>query len=155
MAAILPACLLFVAASAAAEYAYVDTNHDGYVSSGEHEVYARALFDEMDGQPGDDKLTVAEIMAHEAMFTSHIFTTGNMLGPSDISTKEKIRRLDANQDGMVSQTEYTVAAAAWFQHRDLNNDGVLSLDEYDAGPAPPPAPPEPPKDETSPPAEEQ
>lgn len=135
--------LMFVFASVAAEYAYLDSNHDGYVSSGEHEVYARALFDEMDGQPGDDRLTVAEIMAHEATFTSHIFTTSNMLGPAEISTKEKIRRLDANQDGVVSQTEYSVAAAAWFQHRDLNNDGVLTLDEYDGGP-PPPAPPAPP-----------
>jgi hypothetical protein len=132
--------LLFLFASVAAEYAYLDTNHDGYVSSGEHEVYARALFDEMDGQPGDDKLTVAEIMAHEQTFVSHVFTTSNMLGPAEISTKEKIRRLDANQDGMVSQTEYTVGAAAWFQHRDLNNDGVLTLDEYDAGPEPAPSP---------------
>jgi hypothetical protein len=133
--------LLLLFSSVAAEYAYLDSNHDGYVSSGEHEVYARALFDEMDGQPGDDKLTVAEIMAHEAVFVSHVFTTSNLLGPAEISTKEKIRRLDTNQDGAVSQTEYTAGAAAWFQHRDLNNDGVLTLDEYDAGPAPAPAPP--------------
>jgi hypothetical protein len=156
MAALVPISLLLAFGSVAAEYAYLDSNHDGYVSSGEHEVYARALFDEMDGQPGDDRLTVAEIMAHEATFVSHVFTTSNLLGPAEISTKEKIRRLDANQDGMVSQTEYTAGAAAWCQHRDLDNDGVLTLDEYDAGPpapaapaapAAPPAPDEPPPEE--------
>jgi len=120
----------------AAEYAYLDSNHDGYVSSGEHEVYARQLFDEMDGAAGDDKLTVKEIMANEAKFLSHIFTTGNILGPADIDTREKIRRIDANQDGMVSQSEYMNAAAAWFQHHDSNNDGVLTQDEYGAA-APP------------------
>ena len=133
------ACLLLAfaplaqAMDAAAEYAFVDSNHDGYVSSGEHEVYARMLFDEMDGQPGDDKLTVKEIMANEAKFVSHVFTTSNMLGPAEIGTDEKIRRLDTNQDGVVSQTEYSNGAAAWFQHRDLNNDGVLTLQEYGPG----------------------
>ena len=146
------ALLLFALAPAAsamdsaAEYAFVDTNHDSYVSSGEHEVYARMLFDEMDGQPGDDRLTVREIMANEAKFTSHVFTTGNILGPAEIDTREKIRRMDANQDGVVSQTEFMNAAAAWFQHRDLNNDGVLTFEEYETAPAPPPAPaPEPPQ----------
>ena len=116
-----------------AEFAFVDTNHDGYVSSSEHEVYTRMLFDEMDGQPGDDRLTVDEIMANEQKFVRHVFTTGNILGPAQLTTKEKIQRLDANQDGVISQTEHANGAAAKFQHMDINNNGVLTWEEFDAG----------------------
>jgi Ca2+-binding EF-hand superfamily protein len=117
-----------------AEFEFVDSNHDGRISSGEHEVYARMLFDEMDGEPDDDRLTVREIMANESKFVRHVFTTGNMLGPAEIGTTEKIRRLDANQDGVISQTEHAAGAAALFQHLDLNNNGELSPEEFDSGP---------------------
>jgi hypothetical protein len=117
----------------AAEFAAVDTNDDGRISSGEHEVYARRLFDEMDGEPDDDKLTRAEIMANESKFIRHVFTTGNILGPADLSTAEKIQRLDTNGDGVISQTEHATGAAAKFIKMDLNNNGELSAEEFDAG----------------------
>ena len=132
-------CLLLLAATPAAalrtsaEFEFVDSNDDGRVSSGEHEVYARKVFDEIDGWPGDDKLTLAEIMANEEKFVRHVFTTGNILGPAELTTAEKIQRLDANQDGTVSQTEHAVGAAAKFQHMDSNNNGELSPEEFDAG----------------------
>jgi len=129
---LLPSAAL--ASRTSAEFALIDTNDDGRVSSSEHEVYARQIFDEIDGEPGDDKLTVAEIMADESKFTRHVFTTGNMLGPAVLDTAEKIRRLDVNQDGVVSQTEHANGAAALFQHLDLNNNGELSPGEFDAGP---------------------
>ena len=116
-----------------AEYDFIDTNDDGRISSSEHEVYARLVFDEIDGKPGDDKLTVAEIMANEVKFVRHIFTTGNILGPADLTTLEKIQRLDANQDGTVSQTEHANGAAAKFQHLDRNNNGELSYEEFATG----------------------
>ena len=134
---LLPLLLLPLAAAAlrtSAEFELIDTNDDGRISSGEHEVYARQIFDEIDGEPGDDKLTVAEIMANESKFVRHVFTTGNILGPAEISTAEKIRRIDANRDGVVSQSEHADAAAALFQHLDLNNNGELSPEEFDAGP---------------------
>ena len=116
-----------------AEFDYVDSNDDGRVSSGEHEVYARQLFDQMDSEPDDDKLTVAEIMANESVFIRHVFTTGNILGPADLSTLQKIQRLDTNQDGVISQTEHANGAAAKFQKMDLNNNGELTAEEFDAG----------------------
>jgi hypothetical protein len=130
------ACVFATAARAEAtraEFDYIDSNDDGYVSSSEHEVYARQLFDEMDGEPGDDKLTVAEIMADPPKFFRHVFTTGNILGPAEISDAEKIQRIDANKDGVVSQSEHANAATAKFQHMDLNNDGVLTWEEFAAG----------------------
>jgi hypothetical protein len=126
------ALIALMAGATAAEFAFVDTNDDGRVSSGEHEVYARLLFDQMDSD-GDDKLTVDEIMASEQKFVRHVFTTGNLLGPADLSTAQKIQRLDANQDGVISQTEHAAGAAAKFQKLDINNNGELSALEFDAG----------------------
>jgi len=128
------ALLLFLLATQAtqAEFDFVDSNDDGRISSGEHEVYARLLFDQMDAD-GDDRLTVEEIMRDEAKFVRHVFTTGNLLGPAELGTAEKIQRIDANQDGVVSQTEHANAAAAKFQHMDINNDGELRPAEFLAG----------------------
>jgi hypothetical protein len=129
-----PALAMALELRTAAEFAFVDTNDDGRISSGEHEVYARMVFDEIDAEPDDDRLTLSEIMANESKFLRHIFTTGNILGPAELTTAEKVRRLDANQDGVVSQTEHAAGAAALFQHLDLNNNGELSPEEFDAGP---------------------
>jgi hypothetical protein len=115
-----------------AEYDFVDTNDDGYVSSSEHEVYARKLFDQMDAD-GDYKLSVAEIMADPPKFFRHVFSTGNMLGPAEIPEAEKIQRMDMNKDGVISRDEHANAATAKFQHLDINNDGVLTWTEFSAG----------------------
>ena len=133
---LIAAALLFaplaLAEATRAEYDFIDTNDDGYVSSSEHEVYARKLFMEMDAN-GDYKLSTAEIMADPPKFFRHVFTTGNLLGPADIPDLEKIQRMDANKDGFISETEHANAATAKFQHMDINNDGVLTWDEFSAG----------------------
>ena len=129
-----PAVLLLILATQAtqAEFDFVDTNEDQRISSGEHEIYARLLFDQMDAD-NDDRLTVREIMANESKFVRHVFASGNILGPAELSTLEKIQRIDANQDGVISQTEHANAAAAKFQHMDINNNGELRIDEFLAG----------------------
>ena len=129
-----PAVLLLILATQAtqAEFDFVDTNEDQRISSGEHEIYARLLFDQMDAD-NDDRLTVREIMANESKFVRHVFAPGNILGPAELSTLEKIQRIDANQDGVVSQTEHANAAAAKFQHMDINNNGELRIEEFLAG----------------------
>jgi len=134
---ILAALVLFAPAALAqdlrAEYDYIDSNHDGYVSSSEHEVYTRQLFNQMDGDPPDYRLTKKDIMANHDKFFRHVFCTGNMLGGTDLTDAEKIERMDANKDGVISRDEHANAAAAQFQHLDINNDGVLSFEEYAAG----------------------
>jgi hypothetical protein len=136
-APLLASCLLFASVAHAeatrAEYDYIDSNDDGYVSSSEHEVYARQLFNEMDGDPPDYKLSKADILANHDKFFRHVFCTGNMLGGTDLSDAEKIERMDANKDGVISRDEHASAAAAKFQHMDINNNGELDPDEYDAG----------------------
>ena len=130
------ACALAPAASAQAtraEFATIDTNDDGRVSSSEHEVYTRKLFDEMDFEPDDDKLTVAEVMASEVKFSRHVIVSVNILGSTETSTMEKVQGLDANQDGVVSQTEHAYGAAAKFRKMDINNNGELTPGEFAAG----------------------
>ena len=132
---LLPALLLAAAAGAAqaqlapSEYAIVDSNHDGHASSGEYEGYVRLLFDQMDEDPDDDKLTRAEIRAHADVFFHHVSAGSKMLG-GDLSDEDKLRRLDVNADGLISQGEYLNGAAAKFQELDLNDDGDLSPDEF-------------------------
>lgn len=117
----------------AGEFEVVDTNDDGRVSSGEHEVSVRAAFDRMDGN-ADDKLTQAEIDAAGKEFLRHVYAGGTFLGAAaEPTTAEKLQRLDANQDGLIAQGEYAAAGAAKFQKMDINNNGELSLAEFWAG----------------------
>lgn len=135
--ATLPTLLLLAitatGASLAAEFKHIDTNEDGRVSSSEHEVYARKLFDEIDADV-DYKLTVAEIMASQSKFFRHVSAgVGGILGGTELSTAEKIQRIDANRDGIISRDEHADAARAKFQAMDRNNNGELSADEFAAG----------------------
>ncbi len=136
---------LFLAATAAtatataaspallAEFKRIDTNEDGRVSSSEHEVYARKLFDEMDADV-DYKLSIAEIMASGPKFFRHVSAgVGGILGGTELSSAEKIQRIDANQDGNISRDEHANAARAKYQAMDTNNNGELSADEFAAG----------------------
>ena len=117
----------------ASEFEDVDSNDDGRVSSGEHEVWVRAAFDRMDSN-ADDKLTPAEVEAAGKALLRHVYVGGILLGgAAEPSTKEKLQRLDTNQDGLVSQGEYADAGAAKFRKIDWNNNGELSFEEFWAG----------------------
>jgi hypothetical protein len=114
------------------EFDFIDTNDDGRISSSEHEVYARKIFNELD-RDGDYRLTQAEIMANEVKFNRHIFAAGHILGPAELTTAERMQRIDANADGVVSQGEHANAAAANYQKMDINNNGELTAQEFAAG----------------------
>ena len=140
---IFPALLLAATAATAtataaspallAEFKRIDTNEDGRVSSSEHEVYARKLFDEMDAD-ADYKLSIAEIMASGPKFFRHVSAgVGGILGGTELSSAEKIQRIDANQDGSISRDEHANGARAKYQAMDTNNNGELSADEFAAG----------------------
>jgi hypothetical protein len=133
--AVAPAAPLapIVTRALAAEFRRIDTNEDGRVSSSEHEVYARALFDELDGDV-DYKLTVAEIQAAPGKFFRHVSAgAGGFLGGTELSPAEKFQRIDVNHDGVVSRDEHADAARAKFRELDGNSNGELSPEEFAAG----------------------
>jgi hypothetical protein len=116
-----------------AEFNRIDTNEDGRVSSSEHEVYARTLFDRLDANI-DYKLTEAEIMATPKRFFRHVSAgVGGMFGGVALTQAEKIQRIDANRDGVVSRDEHADAARAKFREMDVNNNGELNPVEFAAG----------------------
>lgn len=120
-------------ASTLTEYDLIDSNDDGRVSSSEHEVYARKLFDQIDVD-GDYKLTIAEIAASRSKFFRHVSAgAGGIFGASTLSAAEQIQRIDANGDGVISRDEHANAAAAKFQAMDIDHNGELSEGEFYAG----------------------
>ena len=50
-----------------------------------------------------------------------------------INSAQKIKAIDSNQDGILSQTEHASGSAAMFQKMDGNSDGKLTQQEFDAG----------------------
>lgn len=110
---------------AIAAFEGMDGNHDGIISTAEHEEVAGKMFDMMDAD-ADGNVTVAEMdAAHEKI-------TGQPR-PGAINSAQKIKAIDSNADGILSQTEHASGSAAMFQRMDGNNDGKLTQQEFDAG----------------------
>ena len=132
----MPGLLLATAALASTiliEFNLIDTNEDGRISSSEHEVYARVLFNQMDINV-DYKLSVAEIKSSEAKFLRHVTVgSGGVSGANEPSTAEKIQRIDANGDGLISRDEHANAASAKFMEMDADHNGELNREEFTAG----------------------
>jgi len=111
---------------ASAELKAIDTNHDGRISSGEHEVYARKMFDQIDTNH-DDNISAEELDAAQGKISTHAG------GSSAMNSAQKIRRFDTNGDGAVSQTEQAAGARLKFQLMDADKNGELSPQEFAAG----------------------
>jgi Ca2+-binding EF-hand superfamily protein len=108
------------------EFAQMDANNDGAVSSSEHEVYARKMFDAIDTNH-DDKVTADELDAAEGKVSRHAS------GPTEISSAARIRRRDMNADGIISQGEQADGAAQKFQMLDADKNGQLTPQEFASG----------------------
>lgn len=121
------------AQASAGEFEMLDSNDDERVSSGEYEVWVRAVYDRMDTN-ADDKMTPAEVEAAGREFLRYVYLGGTLLGgTAEPTDAEKLQRLDANQDGLISQGEYADAGAAKYQKMDVDNNGELSFEEYWTG----------------------
>jgi hypothetical protein len=76
----------------------------------------------------DSKPTVAEIVATPNRFFRNVPAgVGGMCGGVELAPAEKIHRIDANRDGVVSRDEHADAARAKFRVMDVDNNGELSL----------------------------
>jgi len=111
--------------SADAMFKSMDTDGDGRVSRVEHAASAKKMFDEMDANH-DGIVTAAEMTAYHEMKT-------NKPAKDGMSSAEKIKAMDTNGDGQLSQAEHEAGADAMFTKMDTNNDGFLSPAECTAG----------------------
>lgn len=100
----------------------MDTNGDGLISAAEHAAGATAKFAKMD-LDGSGTTDADEIVAaHEQMRKDR---------EAEMAA-EKVRKLDANGDGVVSSAEFGGAMQARFANADADKDGNLSKDEMKA-----------------------
>jgi len=109
-----------------ARFESMDMNGDGKISMEEHAVAAGKMFEKMDANK-DGRVTPSEMeAAHKAM-------TGHKPAKGEMTAADKIRLIDANGDGFVTEEEHSVAARSMFEKMDTNQDGFLTKDEVKAG----------------------
>jgi Ca2+-binding EF-hand superfamily protein len=107
----------------------IDTNSDGKISSDEFAAAHKAKFEKMDTDH-DGKLTAEEMTAaHE----KH----QKMGGKTDDKTKamviERIKIMDTNGDGVITEEEFVTDSKARFGKMDTDHDGYLTKAELKAG----------------------
>ncbi|HJW45913.1 MAG TPA: hypothetical protein VJ484_05435 [Lysobacter sp.] len=104
----------------------MDTNGDGMISANEHASGVRAMFDRMDANR-DGNVTTAEMDA------SHKMKGGDKGMQHDMSSADKIAKMDTNGDGMMSSSEHDAGAQTKFIEMDSDKNGSVSMAEMDAG----------------------
>ena len=103
----------------------MDSNGDGKISADEHEAGAKMMFDKMDANK-DGKVTAAEMdAAHEQI-------AGKAKKPH-MSAADKIKVVDSNHDGVLSEQEHVAGAKMMFDKMDTDKDGFLTKAEMEAG----------------------
>ena len=112
--------------SAEAEMKIMDANHDGKISAMEHTVGAKKMFEMMDANQSGT-VTASE------MDTSRRQMMGAHAPEPEMSSVEKIRKVDKDQDGELSAEEHFSASRKMFDEMDVDGDRVLTLAEVKAG----------------------
>jgi hypothetical protein len=131
-------------ARAAAHFARMDANNDRVLNEADREARARAHFDLMDAN-GDGMLTFEEMQAaRETMrergaerLAARGAEAGDREGRRGHHTGRRgggmrgmmMERADTDNDGTISEAEFTDAALARFDSADANNDGTVTAEE--------------------------
>jgi Ca2+-binding EF-hand superfamily protein len=106
----------------------MDANGDGQVSRDEHTLAAKKMFDTMDADK-DGKVTATEMEAAHAQIAGK--DAKKMKG--HMTAADKIKKVDANGDGMLSVAEHGTGADTMFDKMDTDKNGSLSKAELEAG----------------------
>lgn len=136
-------------ARAESMFARMDANDDGVLDEADREARARARFDRMDAN-GDGSLTFAEMQtARETMQErrnerraergaeagEREGRRGHRMGRRGGGMRDggmrgaMMARADLNNDGAISEAEFTSAALGRFERMDANNDGTVTAEE--------------------------
>lgn len=103
----------------------VEGNGDGQISASRHMGDANKRFELMDTNK-DKKITGAEINASHG--AESITWAGRRL-----SSDDKIRELDADDDGELTAPEYAIGSQKMFEKLDADGNGFLTSGEMSAG----------------------
>jgi hypothetical protein len=118
--------------AASNEVKMMDTNGDGALSPAEHSAGAKKMFDTMDANH-DRKVDVAEMDAAQAGMKGDKTTGHDKTSGHEMSSAEKIKVVDANNDGMLTAQEHSDGSKAMFEKMDADKDGRLTLAEVQTG----------------------
>lgn len=101
----------------------MDSDGDGRVTAAEHDAGASTMFTRMDAD-GNGSVTAAEMEAAKG-------AAGHDM--DNMSSADKIKMIDGNNDGMISSNEHVTGAKAMFEKMDTDSNGSLSASEMQAG----------------------
>lgn len=123
-------------ARAAARFARMDANSDGVLNEADREARARARFDRMDSN-GDGMLSFEETQAAREGAQERRAEAGQREGRRSHRMARRgggmrgmmMEQADTDNDGSISQSEFTSAALARFESADADNDGTVTAEE--------------------------
>jgi predicted small lipoprotein YifL len=124
--AVLPPAAAAAPAATDALFNRADANRDGRLSADEHAASARGMFATMDAD-ADGKVGVQEMRAAQSRIS------GDAAASSKMSPEDKLKAIDTNGDGVVSDSEHAAGSREMFDRMDGNHDRFLTRAEYAAG----------------------
>lgn len=127
--ALVPALVWSAAdAPAMSSFRQMDADGNGKVTDREHLTAARRMFEAMDADR-DGRVNAAEMDAAQAAVTGK----PQSAKPASMSAADKIKAIDSDGDGVLTEAEHAAGAKKMFAAMDSNHDGVLSQREMAAG----------------------
>jgi Ca2+-binding EF-hand superfamily protein len=108
------------------KFKMMDTNGDGKISADEFAAHAKQMFEKMDADK-NGKITAAEMDA------AHAQMAGKKAGQAEMASTERIKMMDTNGDGVLSEGEWEAGSKKMFEKMDTDHDGYLTKAELEAG----------------------
>ena len=118
-----------LADDAGSKFISIDTSGDGKISAVEFEAVTDRKFVEIDANR-DGRVTVMEIDNYKATAHKEKADKG---WDTRYSSSEKVKKLDTNGDGSLTEGEFQAGGQTKFDEMDTNHDGYLSKTEWEAG----------------------
>lgn len=109
-------------------FASIDRNAQGFVHQGDLEAFRSDVFASMDTDE-NGKLTYVEFSAWDPGFSA-IAAKENKMDAFITATKIIFSIWDRDADGQITEPEMRFAMTADFRRADVNDDAVLSEDEF-------------------------